>query len=379
MSALANTIQRFLPVPNTRKTGPIGLEFSLEQLHLVQMETGPDGGIALRACASVPLSGERDEIMASPKQVKSLVRRARKQGDFQGHRVVASMPSNKTRIVSVAYQVSSGQADAEAILSLMADRLEGDLTDYVIDYLPVRANPKAHERLAIVAVSRRDDVIKYLELLRYAGLTVDSLEIGPAAIRRLIGAMSEPGKIENVLVINFGRTVSYLTIISKSRLLFDQEISYGENRILELIASNLEVSAESAYELVYTHGLCSDSQKPAALSGGDDDISVVDTLREIVKPAFLQLVGEINRALIYAASQTHGESVSRIFLLGGIARWVGADRFLQELIELPVQIIPNPLKAFPARRGAQTEVDEQSVPEIAVAAGLALRGMTDRE
>jgi len=131
--------------------------------------------------------------------------------------------------------------------------------------------------------------------------------------------------------------------------------------------------------LVYTHGLGSDSQEPAARSGDDDDINVVETLREIVKPAFLQLVGEINRALIYAASQTRGESVSRIFLLGGIARWVGADRFLQELIELPVQIIPNPLKAFPARRGAQTEVDEQSVPEIAVAAGLALRGLTNRE
>lgn len=379
MSALAKTIQRFSPGSNTQRTGPIGLEFSLEQLHLVQMETGTDGNIALRACASVPLLGERDELMVSPKQVKSLVCRARKQGDFQGHRVVASMPSSKTRIISIAYQVSSGQADAEAILNLMADRLEGDLSDYVIDYLPVRANPKAHERLAIVAVAKREDVIEYLELLRFAGLVVDALEIGPAAIRRLIGAMSERGKIENVLVINFGRTVSYLTIISKSRLLFDQEISYGENRILELIAGNLEVSVETAYKLVYTHGLSSDSQEPAARSGDDDDISVVETLREIVKPAFIQLVGEINRALIYAASQTRGESVSRIFLLGGIARWVGADRFLQELIELPVQIIPNPLKIFPARRGAQTEVDEQSVPEIAVAAGLALRGLTDRE
>jgi len=93
----------------------------------------------------------------------------------------------------------------------------------------------------------------------------------------------------------------------------------------------------------------------------------------------LKLEALRNRALIYAASQTHGESVSRIFLLGGIARWVGADAFLQKMIELPVQIIPNPLKTFPARKGANTEVEESSVPEIAVAAGLALRGMVEHD
>ena len=92
MSALAKTIQRLTPVSKARKIGPIGLEFSLEALHMVQMETGADGGISLRARASVPFSGARDQLMASPRLVKSLVQKARKRGSFQGNRVVASMP-----------------------------------------------------------------------------------------------------------------------------------------------------------------------------------------------------------------------------------------------------------------------------------------------
>jgi len=376
MSALAKTIQRFAPVSKPRKIGPIGLEFSLEQLHMVQMETGSDGNINLRARASVPFTGARDQLMASPRQVKSLVQKARKSSGFKGSHVVASMPANKTRIVSVSYQVSSGQSDAEAILNQMADRLEGELSDYVIDYLPVRANPKAHERLAIVAVAKREDIIAYLDVLGSAGLTVDSLEIGPAAIRRLVGAMSKPDVIENVLVINFGRTVSYLTIISKSRLLFDQEINYGENSVLDLVAKNLEVSVEAAWELVYKHGLQAGGtdSNSALMEGG---IDVADTLREIIKPTFMQLVDEIHRAMIYAASETHGESVDRIYLLGGIARWAGADSFLQKMIDLPVETIPNPLQTFPAKKGTDTEVEERSLPEIAVATGLALRGMVE--
>ena len=52
MSALAKLVERFSPDAGTRRIGPIGLEFALHAMHMVQLETGRDGRVVVRARAS---------------------------------------------------------------------------------------------------------------------------------------------------------------------------------------------------------------------------------------------------------------------------------------------------------------------------------------
>ena len=99
------------------------------------------------------------------------------------------------------------------------------------------------------------------------------------------------------------------------------------------------------------------------------------TLQEIVKPAFLKLAEEINRTLIYAASQTRGEPVSRIYLLGSLARWHGTDAMLNMLVKLDVETIPNPLQVFYRSPGSRPVTAVTPSPEIAIATGLAMNGL----
>ena len=54
----------------------------------------------------------------------------------------------------------------------------------------------------------RGAVVSHLDLLRGAGLQPQALEIGPVAIKRLIGALSERSMLATVLVINFGRPIT---------------------------------------------------------------------------------------------------------------------------------------------------------------------------
>lgn len=376
MSALSQAVQRFTPAARSKRIGPIGLECSLHELHLVQLEAAPTGAISLVARASLAYPEPRDELMRSPRQMRSLVQRALASDRFRGRRVVSVLPSPQTRILSVTYQVHAGQADAAALLKVMAGRLEEDLSHYVIDYLPVRAEQQVEERLAIVAVARRESVIDYLELLRKCGLEAHRLDIGPAAIRRLVSVMAPRGAHDNILAINFGRLTSYLTVVSGARLLFDQEIQFGEQKLLDEIAAALEMSVAATRDLVKRHSFGSspgaDSQASPA---GAIDVSC--TLQEIVKPAFMRLADEINRALIYTASETHGEAVSRIYLLGSLARWQGSDHLLNRLVKLPVETMPDPLKAFGQHAEPDATGQPEPAPEIAVATGLALSGMIE--
>ena len=135
---------------------PIGMELSLEKLHLVQTKRDADGNLAIRAFASEPLPCSRDEVLAAPRMLRSVLARALKSAPFKGRRAVLAMPAGLFRTLSVTYQLASGQNEDSIIGRLMSERLEGNLSDYVIDYLPVRARTRNGEQLAIVAVSSRD-------------------------------------------------------------------------------------------------------------------------------------------------------------------------------------------------------------------------------
>jgi type IV pilus assembly protein PilM len=371
MLAMKNWLSNLNPRAQGARIGPIGFELSLEKLHLVQLERTDDGRITLRAHASVPLPCERDALIASPRTLRKLIARAFAADHFRGRQTVLAMPPGHFRTMPLSYQLGAGQSEDSVIGALMAERLEGPLTDYVIDYLPVRTRAREGERLALVAVSPRADVLEYLELARLAGLQVDALEIGPVAIRRLVSALSSGRESEVVLVLNTGVTASYLTVIAGRRLLLDQELRFGEQQLIERVATALEMAPQRAQELALRTGI-----EPAARRGGEPD-GARETLREILRPELARLVEEIERACLFVASETRGANVARVYLLGALARWPGADQALAELARVAITTMPNPLTLL---GGESRQINPDSMaPELAVATGLALRGLTESD
>lgn len=354
------------------RIGPIGFELSREKMHLVQLERSEEGRISLRAHASVPLPCQREALMDSPRALRKLLARAYAADHFKGRQAVLAMPPGHFRTMPLSYQITSGQSEESVIGQLMAERLDGPLSDYVIDYLPVRTRAREGERLALVAVSPRADVLAYLELARLAGLQVDALEIGPVAIRRLVSALSSGNESEVVLVLNAGTTASYLTVIAGRRLLLDQELRFGETALIERVATALDMPEPRARELVLRTGI-----EPPARGAVPDDGSAGarETLREILRPELVRLVEEIERACLFVASETRGANVSRVYLLGSIARWPGADLALSELARVSIETMPNPLTLL---GGNSRPINSDVIaPELAVATGLALRGLAE--
>ena len=103
-----------------------------------------------------------------------------------------------------------------------------------------------------------------------------------------------------------------------------------------------------------------------------DDIR--ETLLQIIRPRFAPLIDEIRQTLVYASAQTRGAAARRVFLVGSIARWCEVDRLMTELLDIDVRTVPDPLSLF-----SQGDIQQSpgAEPEIAVATGLALRGMFD--
>lgn len=379
MNLLTNTLARLRGRKSHNAIGPIGIDFALEAINLVQLEDGANGRPRVRARASLPYASTRKETLAEPLQFQALLGKAFSADDFHGRRCVMAVPSDSFRTVSINYKSGAdSKQEAAAVLDAMKSRLDGNLENYVLDYLPVRSRTKSDDRLALVAISERAPIMALLENARKSRLDVHALEIGPVAVSRLIGAYYNDADPGNVMVINSGRRASFLTLLCGSDLLFDQEVGFSEMNLVRQVAEALDMPEDMTRGLILRTGIQS-SDAADAVADAVEEASLVSALSEILKPHFMSLVEDIKRVFQYAAAETRGGAVAKVYLLGSLTRWPGSDSLISSLTGVEVLKMPDPLSMFATGDAASAKDLGHPVPELSVAAGLALRGIHAHE
>ena len=364
---------------SAKPSGPglIGLDIGSDHIHMCQIRPLEHGRFSITAKASIEFDSSREELLAAPKKLKRLIVGALKSKKFKGKKVVALMPWNDVKIILLTYKASVSNVDGE-VVKMLSKRIDGPIDDYVVDYVPVRSKPGDEEHMVVATVAGKEKVNALLQALLASGLDVDSVDIAPTALRRIVSALYTGHAADNVLMIHSYRKESYLTVISGRRLLFNQSVAFGETMLLERIAQELDITHEAALALVRDNGL--QKQMLAQAVGSDSDSNVSATLLEIVKPCFLDLVNEINRVLVFTASETHGVPVSRVCLLGSVAHWPGAQEVLLSMLDFDT---PNGQTEF--TQVFEDEDENTRVPwsglfsDISIAMGLALRGLVENE
>jgi len=142
--------------------------------------------------------------------------------------------------------VPAGQSEQQAVAKVVRDQLGAAALESVVDYYQVRsADASSTERQVLAAVASNAHVHAYLDALRGAGLEPVALDIGPAAIARLLAAMQEDYE-QSVLLVNFGASKSFLTVIWGRRLMLDREVDFGEAQLVDKLARALGRKPTSA-------------------------------------------------------------------------------------------------------------------------------------
>ena len=99
MNIAAKAIAMVRPRSSARRIGPIGVDLSLEQLHMVQLESSDGRPPHVRARVSLPFDCSRGELVDRPHQFRSLLKQALDRDRFYGKKAVLAMPSGLFRTV----------------------------------------------------------------------------------------------------------------------------------------------------------------------------------------------------------------------------------------------------------------------------------------
>jgi len=352
---------------------PIGADFAAGALNLVQAAPR-DGGHALIAAASVPYPAARADLLAAPAELARFVGAALASGPFKGRRVISALPPSEVRILPLTVPAgqsqnagqNEGQALAKAVAKAAAEQLGVDPGASVLDYYPIRgADGDTGGRQVLVAAADKARVLAYLAMLESARLEPVALDIGPAAIARLLAAIHGSDIGQSILLLNFGAAKSFVTVIWGRRLMLDREIDFGEEQLAATLAAALDLSPDTATSLLREHGI-------GSRAGAGPHAELRRTIHEVLHPACLALADELAHTQVYVASRTRGSTISRMYLNGSLARYPDIQARIGELIDVPVHLL-DPFDAFGARPHQDQDRDHTG-RAIALAAGLALRG-----
>lgn len=353
----------------------IGLDLAREKLNMVQIDTRFNQFRVLSAISDYHNSSY-EEILQQPEKFREIMKYSFRKGSFSGRNVVSTVPQSLLTNLFLNFQCRPQESETQAILSSLKNRVSDDLGNYVIDYLAIKPQQTEQtERTALVSMVKQDDIEIYLDLLVSCGLSVQALEVGPVAIKRLITIMAQQVGKEKVLAINFGTKNSYLTVIWQDQLLLDRKIDFGMNDVLEAIAKAFDVNTKTALNVLHQYGL--NQTKPISFMADideDDASSIQNVLADVLMPGFYSLADAIKDVLVYVASETRGGAIELIYLMGSLARVSAVDEVISSLISIPVKTI-NPFYGFSDDiQLSESAADLGPLAGIAVATGLSLRG-----
>ncbi|MDI1298375.1 pilus assembly protein PilM [Methylotenera sp.] len=376
ITPVLSKLQKVLPLLNGSLANKfcIGLDMGLDRLNLAQIEK-LNGKVHIRAIASIPYPCSREALQTNPKILKALLKQAYASQPFKGNRVVSCLPIDQIKIITITYKRTDGQADSEAVVAELRERYKAELDNLVVDFMTLREEePNIAQRDALVALAPRDKVLAYLDLLTNAGLDVDSLDIGPAALARLVshaGAIHAPEfpALPNVLLINFGADSSFLSIIWGRRLMLDRPVEFSENRMFARLKQVLDMPEELMIRLLY-------ETIPNADLAKDKPDEINQMVAEVIRPEIALLLQEINKTLVYMTSKARGKTVDQIYLTGRVARYPGILNFLREQLNVSVDIL-DPVEVFAAEKYRLNNHILGTMPGIALTTGLALRGVPE--
>jgi type IV pilus assembly protein PilM len=239
-----------------------------------------------------------------------------------------------------------------------------DITDVNIDYhVTARSNEAIH---VLMAACKRDKIANLRQAIQLAGKQPAVIDVDAFALQNCYELNYDPKPGQVVALLNIGASTTNINILNGAQSVFTRDATFGGNQYTSLLQKELGLTFDQAESV--KRGM------PLPEGAEQREIGpILDTVSDI-------LALEIQKTMdFYRATAEDGESaVQSILVSGGGSKLNGLVKFLSNRFEIPVQMFDPFRKIRVDARGFDPEYMREIVPEMAIAVGLALRGVDAR-
>jgi type IV pilus assembly protein PilM len=239
-----------------------------------------------------------------------------------------------------------------------------DISDVNLDYHVTGSSADAIH--VLMAACKRDKIANVKQAIQLAGKQPVIIDVDAFALQNCYELNYDPQPGQVVALLNIGASTTNINILNGARSVFTRDATFGGNQYTSLLQKELGLTFDQAERV--KRGM------PMPEGSEHREIEpILDTVSDI-------LALEIQKTMdFYRATVEDGESaVEKILISGGGSKLKGLVEFLAKRFEIPTEVFDPFRKIRVDSRDFDPEYMREIVPEMAIAVGLALRGVDAR-
>lgn len=356
-----------------RKKGLVGLDIGAASVKVVELSS-KSGATTLVAFGQEPLAPDViiDGQVIDSKGVTDAVTKVFDDHQIKTTQVATAVGGYSVILKHITVPLMSDEEWAECYDWHAEEHIPFDMADVFLD---TQILDRAEYLRALIAASKQDLVANRKLPVDAAGKKVSIVDAEPLALINCYLFNYEPEDETPVALLHIGAAISAICIMRGRRSEFMREMTIGGDAFTGLLQRELGLSLEQAEEAKRNRGQEIGIQG-AEIEGVVDALSKALSLEALISSVSEIFEHEITKTFdFYRATCDEPARVEKILISGGGSKLNGLIESLSSKLEVQVERL-DPFRRieFDERRFSREQLDEVA-PEMAVAVGLALRGV----
>ncbi len=276
-------------------------------------------------------------------------------------RVAAGVSGHSVIVKNIVLPQMSEEELQESFSWHAEEHIPFDIADVNLDYQVTGNSSDALH--VLMAACKSDKIANVKQAIQLAGKQPVIIDIDAFALQNCYELNYQPKAGEVVALLNIGAATMNINILNGARSVFARDASVGGSQYTSLLQKELGLTFEQAESV--KRGLpLPDGVEARPIQ------PIIETVSDILSL-------EVKKTMDFyrATAEEGGQSIQKILIAGGGSKLPGLADYLAKRFEIPVEVF-DPFKRIEVdARKFDPDYMREVIPEMAVAVGLALRGV----
>jgi type IV pilus assembly protein PilM len=237
-----------------------------------------------------------------------------------------------------------------------------DLADVTLDYQITGSDSNATR--VLIAACKRERIDNVRQAIQLAGKEPVVIDDDTFALQNCYELNYHPTDSQVVTLLNIGASTMNVNIVKGTQSLFTRDITVGGSQFTDVLQRSLGLNFQQAEAL---------KRGVSGAVEGVDENAIEPLINNVTEVVALEIQKTFD---FYRATTEDTQTVvQKILISGGGSKLTGLAEELSKRLELPVEVL-NPFRSINVdSRKFDPGYLNEIMPEMAVAVGLAMRGV----
>jgi len=345
-----------------KKKSVAGLDVGSSSIKMVELEgKGDNLNLVNLGFENLPSDTIIDGQIMELNTVSDVIRNLCVNHGVNADNVVTGVSGHSVIIKNIVLPRMSREELEESIDWHAEEHIPYDLADVSLDYQVTAETSEATH--VLIAACKRERIDSMRQAIQLSGRQPVVIDVDTFALQNCYEANYHPAESDVVTLLNIGASTMNVNIVKGSRSLFTRDITVGGSQFTDVLQRNLGLSYQQA-----------EAVKRGAGSAPNADEKAIEPLMSNVTEV---VANEIQKTFDFyrATTEDNHTVVQKILISGGGSKLQGLAQELSARLELPVEVL-NPFRNIKVdNRKFDAGYISEIMPEMAVAVGLAIRGV----